>query len=82
MAPEIFLKAYARATTEEFRLSEEAPHIDAKNPAGKINIQPQIYTINILDLGNLVAVARHLCKSSLHIVAYDVKKGYRTLKHL
>ena len=34
MAPEIFLKAYAGATTEEFRLSEDAPKIDAKNPAG------------------------------------------------
>ena len=34
MAPEIFLKAYAEATTEEFRLSDEAPKIDAKNPAG------------------------------------------------
>ena len=34
MAPEIFLKAYAGATTEEFRMSEDAPKIDAKNPAG------------------------------------------------
>ena len=35
MAPEIFIKAYARATTDDFRQSEEAPKIDAKNPAGK-----------------------------------------------
>ena len=35
MAPEIFIKAYASATTDEFRQSEEAPKIDAKNPAGK-----------------------------------------------
>lgn len=34
MAPEIFLKAYAGATTEDFRMSEDAPKIDAKNPAG------------------------------------------------
>ena len=34
MAPEIFIKAYARATTEEYQMSEEAPKIDAKNPAG------------------------------------------------
>lgn len=34
MAPEIFIKAYARATPEEYQLSEEAPKIDAKNPAG------------------------------------------------
>lgn len=36
MAPEIFIKAYARATTKEYRLSEEAPKIDAKNPADTI----------------------------------------------
>ena len=35
MAPELFIKAYARAATEEYQLSEEAPKIDAKNPAGK-----------------------------------------------
>ena len=35
MAPEIFIKAYARAATEEYQFSEEAPKIDAKNPAGK-----------------------------------------------
>ena len=34
MAPEIFIKAYASATPEEYQLSEEAPKIDAKNPAG------------------------------------------------
>lgn len=34
MAPEIFIKAYASATSEEYQLSEEAPKIDAKNPAG------------------------------------------------
>ena len=34
MAPEIFIKAYAHATPEEYQLSEEAPKIDAKNPAG------------------------------------------------
>ena len=34
MAPEIFIKAYARATTEEYQMSEGAPKIDAKNPAG------------------------------------------------
>jgi len=34
MAPEIFIKAYARATPEEYQLSEQAPKIDAKNPAG------------------------------------------------
>ena len=39
MAPEIFIKAYARAIPEEYQLSEEAPKIDAKNPAGtKIQI--------------------------------------------
>lgn len=37
MAPEIFIKAYARATSEEYQLSEEAPRIDAKNPAGTKN---------------------------------------------
>ncbi|KAL9959093.1 hypothetical protein ACROYT_G036176 [Oculina patagonica] len=36
MAPEIFIKAYARATSEEYQLSEEAPRIDAKNPADTI----------------------------------------------
>ena len=35
MAPAIFLRAYVQATTEEFRLSSEAPQIDAKNPAGE-----------------------------------------------
>ena len=35
MAPELFIKAYARAATEEYQLSEDAPKIDAKNPAGK-----------------------------------------------
>ena len=34
MAPAVFVKAYVQSTTEEFRLSEEAPKIDAKNPAG------------------------------------------------
>ena len=34
MAPELFIKAYT-ATSEEYQLSEEAPKIDAKNPAGE-----------------------------------------------
>lgn len=34
MAPALFLKAYLESTTEEYRLSEDAPKIDAKNPAG------------------------------------------------
>ena len=43
MAPEIFIKAYARATPEEYQLSEEAPKIDAKNPAGtKITLRVSV----------------------------------------
>ena len=34
MAPAVFLKAYVKSTTEEFRQSEDAPKLDAKNPAG------------------------------------------------
>ena len=34
VAPTVFLKAYIQSTTEEFRRSEDAPNIDAKNPAG------------------------------------------------
>ena len=34
MAPALFLRAYVQSTTEEFRCSEDAPKIDAKNPAG------------------------------------------------
>lgn len=34
MAPELFIKAYT-AISEEYQLSEEAPKIDAKNPAGE-----------------------------------------------
>lgn len=34
MAPTVFLEAYIQSTTEEFRRSEDAPNIDAKNPAG------------------------------------------------
>ena len=33
-SPAIFFKTYIQSTTEEFRQSEEAPKIDAKNPAG------------------------------------------------
>ena len=33
-SPTIFFKAYIQSTTEEFRKSEEAPKMDAKNPAG------------------------------------------------
>jgi len=41
MAPEIFIQAYARATPEEYQLSEEAPKIDAQNPAGtKMTLLP------------------------------------------
>ena len=36
MAPALFLKAYLESTTEEYRISEEAPKIDAKNPAGRV----------------------------------------------
>ncbi|KAJ7380372.1 hypothetical protein OS493_008824 [Desmophyllum pertusum] len=36
MAPTLFLKAYLQSTTEEFRRSEDAPNIDAKNPADTI----------------------------------------------
>ena len=36
MAPSLFLEAYLQSTTEEFRLSEDAPKIDAKNPAGSL----------------------------------------------
>ncbi|KAL9959098.1 hypothetical protein ACROYT_G036181 [Oculina patagonica] len=36
VAPSIFLKAYIQSTTEEFRRSEDAPNIDAKNPADTI----------------------------------------------
>ncbi|KAL9959094.1 hypothetical protein ACROYT_G036177 [Oculina patagonica] len=36
MAPTVFLKAYIQSTTEEFRRSENAPNIDAKNPADTI----------------------------------------------
>ena len=38
MAPEIFIKAYT-ATSEEYQLSEEAPRIDAKNPAGDDEVE-------------------------------------------
>ena len=34
MAPELFIKAYT-ATSTEYQLSEDAPRIDAKNPAGE-----------------------------------------------
>ncbi len=34
VAPALFLKAYLESTTEKDRLSEDAPKIDAKNPAG------------------------------------------------
>ena len=34
MAPAVFLEAYVKSTTEEFRQSEDAPILDAKNPAG------------------------------------------------
>jgi len=45
MAPEIFIKAYASATSEEYQLSEEAPKIDAKNPAGtKITLRIKVRT--------------------------------------
>lgn len=47
MAPEIFLKAYAGATTEEFRMSEDAPKIDAKNPAGTKKEGPVIMALTI-----------------------------------
>ena len=39
MAPVVFLKAYVQSTTEEFRQSEDAPKIDAKNPAGRLLTQ-------------------------------------------
>lgn len=36
LAPTLFLKAYLQSTTEGFRLSEDAPKIDATNPADMI----------------------------------------------
>ena len=32
--PSLFVEAYLKSTTKEFRMSENAPKIDAKNPAG------------------------------------------------
>ena len=45
IAPTTFLKAYIQSTTEEFRSSEDAPNIDAKNPAGLLS-----YSIEILQI--------------------------------
>ncbi|PFX30555.1 Protein notum-like [Stylophora pistillata] len=41
LAPTLFLKAYLQSTTEGFRLSEDAPKIDATNPAGTIYFRAQ-----------------------------------------
>ncbi|CAH3186192.1 unnamed protein product [Porites evermanni] len=34
--PSLFVEAYLKSTTKEFRMSENAPKIDAKNPAGTV----------------------------------------------
>lgn len=36
VAPKTFLNAYFSGTSESFRQSDEAPKIDAQNPAGKL----------------------------------------------
>lgn len=60
-ATNVFLRAYVQSTTESFRHSRDAPHIDATNPAGwlvQYGLNPYCHRCRLTILRNRIPAFR------------------------